>query len=329
MDGGLRIIGSGSALPDTRLHNRDLSAWLDTSDEWITSRTGIRERRIADPAQSVATLATDAARAALADAELNPVDIDLIIVATSTPESPMPSTAAHVAARIGSTAGGFDLNGACAGFAYGLGAATAMASAGLGQRLLVIGADTMTRVVDPDDRSTAVLFGDGAAALVLESNGCAQASAVAQTGVVPEPDRAGLIAADFAADGDSIGLLGIPAGTHHIRMNGRELYRRVVREVTASIGRVLTDARVSPAAVDWFVPHQANVRIVDAVVERAGLDPARVLHGGELVGNTSAASIPLMLDSARREGTVRDGETLLVCGFGAGLSVATLLWRWG
>lgn len=321
------VAGTGWAVPDTQVDNHHLAGVLDTSDDWITTRTGIRSRRIAGTAESTATLATQAARSALCDAGISADEIDLVIVATCTDEAPMPSTAAFVAAALGCTAGGFDLDAACAGFAYALTVAAGLLQARAARQVLLIGADTMSRVVDPTDRSTAVLFGDGAAALVLRAGGTA---------------TSGLLGVDAAGDGTGIDLLGIVAGgsrvpasvatvragDHYVHMSGRELFRRVVRDVSASVERTLAASGFTVADIDWFVPHQANARIVDAVLARTGLDVDRVLGNGDRFGNTSAASIPLSLACAAHEGRLRSGDRLLLSGFGAGLSVATVLWGW-
>ena len=346
------VAGWGSALPTQVVTNADLQRRLDTDDEWITTRTGIKERRIAVDGETTGPLAVRAARNALQAAGLAATDIDLVVVATCTAEVPMPSTAALVAAELGTTAGGFDLDAACAGFGYALATTASLLSTGIARRALLIGADTMSRVVDPDDRATAVLFGDGAAALVLTDPSIVNLSP-AQVGervdrsaggrsgaATPLP---GLLAADLVIDGAGIDLLRIPAGGSRlptsaatlaaggqfIQMEGRELFRRAVREVVDSVERTLGRAGVSAADVDWFAPHQANARIVDAVVARTGLAADRTLGNGDRYGNTSAASIPLALAEAATAGRLHDGDLVLVSGFGAGLSVGTVLWRWG
>ena len=338
------VAGWGSALPTGVVTNADLERRLDTDDEWITTRTGIRERRIATDGETTGPLAVAAARAALRSAGVEAADIDLIVVATCTAEVPMPSTAALVASELGTSAGGFDLDAACAGFGYALATTASLLSSGLAQRALLIGADTMSRVVDPDDRSTAVLFGDGAAALVLTDPSVVSLvpSEVQAATTAPRP-LPGLVSADLVVDGAGVDLLRIPAGGSRmpataatvaaggqfIQMEGRELFRRAVREVVNSVQRTLDRAGVTAADVAWFVPHQANARIVDAVVARAGIAADRTLGNGDRYGNTSAASIPLVLAEAADEGRLHEGDLVLVSGFGAGLSVATVLWRWG
>ena len=331
--GGVSVAGWGVALPERRVSNDDLAARLDTSDEWIVERSGIRERRWAGPGETTGPLALAAARRALERAGRAPAEVDLIAVATTTPERPIPSTAALVAAGLGTTAGALDLNAACAGFVYGLTAVSSLLQAGVARTAVLVGADTMTSVVDPDDRATAVLFGDGAGAVVLTGGPDAAG----------EPGAPGLVAGDLVNDPDGVELLVVPAGgsarpastatvaagQHYLQMDGREVFRRAVRAVEASILRTLDRGGARPDDIALFVPHQANARIVDAVLSRTGLDPARTSGSVERYGNTSAASIPLALAEAADAGTLHAGDLVLLCGFGAGLTVGTALWRWG
>lgn len=326
----LIIAGWGAALPATTVTNADLEAVLDTTDDWIATRTGIRARRIATDSETTLPLALGAARRALDRAALDPDAVDLVIVATSTPEHPMPSTASEVAAELGTRAGAFDVNAACAGFTHALCAASGMLRSGLGERALVIGADTMSRVIDPCDRSTAVLFGDGAGAIVL------------RTDAAYHSDTGGLVAADVVSDGEGRDLLtihaggarfpasaqSVQAGEHYMRMQGQPLFQRAVRAVTASVERTLSRAGCSPADVRWFLPHQANVRMCDAIAKRIDLPAERVAFNGSAYGNTSAASIPILLAEWADAGRFGDGDLVLFSGFGAGLSVSTVLWRW-
>lgn len=333
---GVRVAGWGAALPERRVTNHDLARYLDTSDEWIADRSGIRERRWAGPGETTLPLSLTAARQALADAAVDPAALDVVVVATTTPEAPMPSTASQLAAALGTTAGAFDMNAACAGFVYALTAASGMMAAGVARTALVVGADTMTSIVDPDDRATAVLFGDGAGAVVLTGGAGSPTPP-------PAPGSPGLVASDLVGDPAGVGLLVVPAGgaarpasaatvaagEHHLRMDGREVFRRAVRAVEASIGRTLDRAGCTADEVTLFVPHQANARIVDAVLSRTGLAAERTSSTIDRFGNTSAASIPLALAEAAAAGTVADGDLVLMCGFGAGLTVGTALWRWG
>jgi 3-oxoacyl-[acyl-carrier-protein] synthase-3 len=336
---GVRVAGWGTALPERRVTNHDIARHLDTSHDWIVERSGIHERRWSGTGESTRPLATRAARAALAQAGIPPAEVDVVVVATSTPETPLPATAAQVASDLGIAAGAFDVNAACAGFVYALVTAAGLTAAGAARTVLLVGADTMTSLVDPTDRSTVVLFGDGAAATVLVAD---------PVPPVRPPDAAdspapGLVAADLTGDPLGVDLLVVPAGgsarpasadtvaagDHHLRMDGREVFRRAVRAVAASITRTLDQAGCHPADVALFVPHQANARIVDAVLARTGLDPVRTSSTIDRYGNTSAASIPLALAEAAAAGTVADGDLVLLCGFGAGLTVGTALWRWG
>lgn len=339
------VAGWGSALPEGRVTNADLEARVDTSDEWIAERTGIRERRWAADGETTGPLGTLAARRALAMAGLDAAQLDLVIVATCTPEVPMPSTAAGVAAALGSRAGAFDLNAACAGFPYALATASSLLTAGFVRNVVVIGADTMSRIVDHDDRNTVVLFGDGAAALVLtadQSAGAGHRAPGVAASATAESVAPGLLAADLFVDGTGADLLVVSAGgsrlpasiatveggLHTIRMNGRELFRQAVRAVATSVDRTLEAAGCTAHDVALFVPHQANARITDAVLTRTGLTAEQTWSNLEALGNTSAASIPLALCEAADAGAMSDGDLLLLCGFGAGLTVGTVLWRW-
>jgi 3-oxoacyl-[acyl-carrier-protein] synthase-3 len=333
---GIAVAGWGTALPERRVTNHDLAQVLDTSDAWIVDRTGIRERRVAGPGESTGPLAIRAARAALARARLTPADVDLVVVATSTPERPIPSTASLITAALGIEAGGFDLNAACAGFVYALTTTAGLLGVGAGQTALLVGADTMTSVIDPEDRTTAILFGDGAAAVVLTTAGEGDAAGADR----PAP---GLVASDLMHDPLGVDLLVVEAGgsgrpataesvadrAHYLRMDGQEVFRRAVRGVTQSVERTLARAGCTPADVDLFVPHQANVRIVNAVLSRVGIAPERTLTTIDRYGNTSACSVPLSLAGVAEAGRVAPGDLVLMCGFGAGMAVGTALWRWG
>jgi 3-oxoacyl-[acyl-carrier-protein] synthase III len=343
---GAAVAGWGIALPEGRLTNDDLTGWLDTSDEWIVERTGIRERRIAAPGRGETTgpLAVRASRLALDRAGLTPADMDLVVVATTTPERPIPSTASMVAAELGTQAGGFDLNAACAGFVYALTTVAGLLGVGAARTVLLVGVDTMSSVVDQHDRGTAILFGDGAAAMVLTSDPAHGVSAQPTLpGLGGLPGMPGLVASDLMHDPDGVELLVVDAGgagmpataetvaanAHKLRMDGREVFRRAVRGVTVSVQRTLERAGCSPEDVTLFVPHQANARIVDAVLARTGLSAERTSSTIDRFGNTSAGSIPIALAEAADTGTVRSGDLVLLCGFGAGLTVGTALWRWG
>ncbi len=319
------IVGWGTVVPDARVTNADLEARVDTSDEWIVERTGIRERRVAGADESTATLGTSAAAAAIKRAGLTPADIDLMILATATPEQPLPHTGAFVSDALGLRCGSFDVAAACAGFVYELVVGASLLQAGY-DHILLVGAETLSRIVDPLDRTTTVLFGDGAGAAVIARN-------------TNEP---GLLAWDLGCDGSAAGLLGIPAGgsrrpasaetvaarDHYLKMAGQEVFRRAVRAVVDSAKATLRRADVDAADVRWFVPHQANARIIDAAGQRLGFGADRTLVNIDRFGNTSSASIPLALFEAVDDGRVQDGDLILCSGFGAGMTWASALIRW-
>jgi 3-oxoacyl-[acyl-carrier-protein] synthase-3 len=314
---GATITGLGVAIPEARLTNADLERVLDTSDEWIVERSGIRERRVAAPDDTAATLGAAAGAAAIKDAGLTPDDIALLVLATSTPVQPMPSTAAFVQDYLGLRCGAFDLGAACSGFVYGLVVAAGLVPTAGGGRpghVLLVGTDLLTRIVDPDDRSTRVLFGDGAGAAVVAPSA---------------DDSAGLLAWDLGCDGSAASLLEVPAGERWVRMEGREVFRRAVRIVVESAYLALGRAGLSPADVDLFVPHQANARIVEAVCNRLGIPLSRTAMNIDRYGNTSAASIPIALAEVADEGRLEPGAVVLMSGFGAGMTWASAVMRWG
>jgi 3-oxoacyl-[acyl-carrier-protein] synthase-3 len=320
------IVGWGTALPDGRVTNADLEARVDTSDEWIVERTGIRERRVVGPDETTASLAVEAATNAIKRAGLTPSDIDLMIVATVTPEQPIPHTGAFVGETLGIQCGSFDMNAACAGFVYELVVGASMLQMGY-DHVLIIGAETLSRIIDPEDRTTTVIFGDGAGAAVL----------------APTRETPGLLAWDLGCDGSAAALLEVRAGgsrlpasaatvagrEHYLKMAGQEVFRRAVRVVVDSATGTLARAGVDASEVAWFVPHQANRRIIDAAANRLGVDSERTLVNIDRVGNTSSASIPLALFEAVDDGRVQDGDLVLCSGFGAGMTWASALLRWG
>jgi len=298
------------AVPDGRLTNSDLERLLDTSDTWIVERTGIRERRVAAPADTSATLGAAAGAAAIKDAGLTPSDIGLVLVATCTPPQVLPSTASLVQEMLGLRCGALDIGAACAGFVYGL-----VAAAGMGgdQPTLLIGAETLTRITDPDDRSTRILFGDGAGAAVVGH---------------PADPSAGLLAWDLGCDGSAAPLLEVPVNDRYMRMEGKEVFRRAVRIVVESAGLALERAGLAAADVAVFVPHQANVRIIEASCSRLGIPTERAVVNLDRYGNTSAASIPMALAEASEQGRMRPGDVVLLSGFGAGMTWASAVLRW-
>lgn len=305
------IIGTGSALPKRRVSNAELAERVDTSDEWIVERTGIRFRHIAGDGETTGTLATDAARAALAAAGLAPDAIDLIVLATATPDQTFPATATRVQAALGiDDCVAFDVGAVCSGFLYALSVADSMIRAGSATRALVIGAETFSRILDWEDRATCVLFGDGAGAVVLE----------AQTG------ERGILACRLHADGRHNALLYVDGGPSttgtvgKVRMRGREVFRHAVVNLAAVMGETLDAAGLAPADVAWVVPHQANARILDATARKLGLDPARVVVTVDIHANTSAASVPLALDTAVRDGRIQPGDVIVLEAMGGGFT---------
>jgi 3-oxoacyl-[acyl-carrier-protein] synthase-3 len=307
------IAGWGTAIPDHVRTNADLEARVDTSDEWIVERTGIRERRVAGPAETTASLAVHAGAAALKDAGLTPDDIDLLIVATATPDQPLPAVAAFVQDGLGLRCGAFDLGAACAGFVYSLVVGSSLVATGGVRRVLIVGAETLTRIVDPSDRSTIILFGDGAGAAVLSA---------ADEGL-------GLVSFDLGCDGSAAPLLEIPRGERWLTMRGSEVFRRAVRAVNDSASAALAKAGLTADDIALFVPHQANRRIIDAAARHLGIPPDRTMVNIDRYGNTSAASIPIALAEAADAGRVRDGDLVLLSGFGAGMTWASAVVRWG
>jgi 3-oxoacyl-[acyl-carrier-protein] synthase-3 len=320
------LVGWGSAVPEGRLSNADLEATVDTNDDWIVERTGIRERRIAAIGETSSTLGAAAATEAIKRAGLLPTDIDLLVVATASPDTPMPHTGAHMSDALGLNCGSFDLNAACSGFIYEMVVGASLLHAGY-EHVLIVGAETLSRITDPQDRGTVILFGDGAAAAVL-----------ARSSGAP-----GLLGWDLGCDGSAATLIQIPAGGgrmpasattvaergHFMKMQGQEVFRRAVRAMLDSSTITLNNAGVSVDDVAWFVPHQANLRIIEAAAKRLGIPQERTVTNIEHYGNTSSASIPLALFEAVEDGRVKDGDLVLCAGVGAGLTWGSVLIRWG
>jgi 3-oxoacyl-[acyl-carrier-protein] synthase-3 len=325
--------GCGMAVPTDRLTNLDLEARLDTDDRWIVERSGIRERRVAGSGETTSTLAIAAGAAAMKDAGLAPGDIEVLVLATATPDQPLPGASALVADGLGLSCGTFDLGAACAGFTYAVVVGTSILATGGGGAALVIGADTFTRIVDPTDRNTAVLFGDGAGAMTLVAAGARSGPA----------DAPGVLGWELGSDGTGYSLLEVPAGGsrrptsletiaeggHWVRMDGPELFRRAVRVMADSGKAALAKSGLSTSDVSLFVPHQANVRIIDACASRLGIEAERVAVNVDRYGNTSAASVALALTEAAEAGRLRDGDIVLLGGIGAGLTWASVVIRWG
>ena len=307
------LVGTGSALPRTRVSNDELAKRVDTSDEWIVERTGIRFRHIAEADETTGTLAADAARHALAAAGLVPADIGLIIVATATPDNTFPATATKVQALIGAPdCIAFDVAAVCSGFLYALSVADSMLRTGAAKHALVIGSETFSRILDWEDRGTCVLFGDGAGAVVLSAEEVAN-------------DR-GILATRLHAEGQYGDMLYVDGGPSttgtvgHVRMQGREVFRHAVTNLAAVLGEVLADVGLSAADIDWVVPHQANKRIIDATAKKLGLPAERVVLTVDQHANTSAASVPLALDLAVRDGRIRRGDLVVLEAMGGGFT---------
>lgn len=305
------ILGTGSALPKQRVSNAELAARVETSDEWIVERTGIRFRYVAGEGETTGTLATDAARVALDSAGLTPQDIDLIVLATATPDQTFPSTATKVQAALGiNDCVAFDVAAVCSGFLYAVSVAESMIRAGSANRALVIGAETFSRLLDWEDRTTCVLFGDGAGAIVLGA----------------EEDGRGVLATRLHADGRHNQLLYVDGGPSttgtvgKLRMKGREVFRHAVVNLAAVMEEALGAAGLASSEVDWVVPHQANARILDATAKKLGLAPEKVVVTVDQHANTSAASVPLALDTAVRDGRIKRGDIVVLEAMGGGLT---------
>jgi 3-oxoacyl-[acyl-carrier-protein] synthase-3 len=321
------MLGIGSALPEKVLTNLDLEKMVDTSDQWITERTGIKERRQAGPQETTSSLSVQASRKSLEMAGLSPRDLDLIICSTISPDMPLPSTAAFIQHELGArSCCAFDLAAACSGFLFGISVADQFIRNGSAKYVLVIGAELLSRYVDYTDRATCVLFGDGVAAAVL--------------GPVAPPS--GILAAELHTEGRFADHLYIPAGGtvmpascetvqnrgHYIKMRGNELFKVAVRGMEEVSRNVLEKAHLSLDQIDLFIPHQANQRITEAVRERLGLSPEKVYTNIDRIGNTSSASIPICIDECVRGGRLKKGDLVLMSAFGAGVTWGAVLMRW-
>jgi len=319
------IIGVGSYLPERILTNKDLEEFVETSDEWITSRTGIRERHLAEPGEATSDLAQRAGAAAIADSGVDPAAIDLLVVGTSTPDMIFPSAACMTQVKLGLSCPAYDVNAACTGFIYALQSGVTAIESGRARTVLVIGADAITRHVDFSDRGTCVLFGDGAGAVVLQA--------------AEEPGVLGIV---LGADGTGADMLKVPAGgsaapatvervqnrEQFLQMAGNEVFKFAVRMIPKVTKEALTASGLEVGDLAWLVPHQANQRILNTVEERLGIDHARVFSNLERTGNTSAASIPLALDELYTGGQLAPGDNIAFVGFGAGLTWGAAVVRW-
>ena len=315
-----QLVGFGSYLPERVITNAEMAKMVDTSDEWIVERTGIRQRHVAAEGQLTSDLAVEAAKKALIYAGVSAAQLDMVIVATATPDNTFPATAAKVQAGLGMVGGfAFDIQAVCSGFIYALATADNFIKAGQAKTVLVIGAETFSRILDWTDRQTCVLFGDGAGAVVLRA---------AETA-----DR-GILSTHLHSEGEHYEMLyvdGGPSSTQtvgHLRMEGREVFRHAVGMVTDVIKAAFAAADVTAVDIDWFVPHQANRRIIDASAEKLGIAPEKVVKTVDRHGNTSAASIPLALDIACRDGRIKKGDLVMIEAMGGGFTWGAALIRW-
>jgi 3-oxoacyl-[acyl-carrier-protein] synthase-3 len=324
-----RIVGTGRAVPPKVLTNDDLSKMVDTSDAWIRERTGIRERHILDPSLAASDLATEAGRQACRKAGIDPASVDCIIVGTVTGDCPFPATATFVQKKLGARNAGcaFDLSAACAGFLYGMSIADAFIRAGQYKRILVVGVEVLSRIVDWKDRSTCVLFGDGAGAVLM---------------VPDDTGKRGVLSTHLFADGSLTDILwqpaggsrepltqeGLAAGRNLVKMNGREVYKHAVRNMASAVRAALDANALAPSDVSWVVAHQANLRILEGVAERIPLPMSRFFTNVDRYGNTSSASVPTALDEALEQGKIRDGDLLVFAALGGGLAWASAAVRW-
>jgi 3-oxoacyl-[acyl-carrier-protein] synthase-3 len=322
-----KIISTGSYLPEKVFTNDDLEKMVDTSDEWITERTGIKERRIADESQAASDLAYEASKAALKSAGLKADDIDLIIVATVTGDMPFPSTACILQDKLGAlNAVGFDINATCSGFLYSLYIADSLIKSRMHKRVLVVGAEVLSRITDWEDRTTCVIFGDGAGAAIIE----------------PTEEDHGILSMHINSDGRMWELLHMPGGgsknpasidtikkkLHYIKMKGNETFKVAVRTLEDLVIKTLHENKLDASKLSLLIPHQANLRIIQATADRIGIPMDKVIVNLERYGNTSAASIPIALDEAVRTGRIRDGDYILLEAFGGGFTWASALIRW-
>ncbi len=319
-----RVIGSGAYMPANIVTNDDLAKRVDTSDEWIRERTGIRQRHIVAEGEKTSDLALAAARAALQDAGLDAAEIDLVICCTTTPDETFPATATVVQARLGMTRGAaFDLQAVCSGFIYGLSVADNMIRGGQARTVLLIGAESMSRLLDWSDRTTCVLFGDGAGAVVLQ----------AYEGKGDNSDQ-GILNTKLFSDGRLHDMLYVDGGpsstrtTGFLRMQGKEVFRHAVTNISAAISASADGAGIAISDIDWFVPHQANQRILDGTAKKLGIPPEKVISTVALHGNTSAASVPLALETAVRDGRIKRGDLILLEAMGGGFTWGAALIRW-
>lgn len=322
-----RIAGTGSYIPEKVLTNADLEKMVDTSDEWISTRTGIKERRIADKNQAASDLAYEASRKAMQAAQIEPEELDMIIVATITPDMIFPATACILQKKLGVEGiAAFDIEAACSGFLYGISIGSQFIATGMYNTILVVAAETLSKIIDWKDRNTCVIFADGAGAGILK----------------PSRDDSQIISHYLGADGGGADLVGVPAGgsrlpasletvkngQHYMKMKGNELFKRAVKAMIQAIDISLEKGGLTYKDVDFFIPHQANIRIINAVTKRIGLDKDKVYINLDQCGNMSAASVAVALDQAVKEGKIKKGDKVLLTCFGGGLTWASLVLKW-
>ncbi|MCC7385010.1 MAG: ketoacyl-ACP synthase III [Deltaproteobacteria bacterium] len=323
---GVRIVGTGAYAPEKILSNDDLAARIETSDEWITSRTGIKQRHIAAEGEQTSDMAVGAAQRALEMAQLTAKDLDLIVVGTISPDMPMPACAAFVQHKLGARCPAFDVSAACAGSLFGLSIADKFIRTGAAKHVLVIGVELLSRLLDWEDRNTCVLFGDAAGAMILG----------------PGDAGRGILTTRLYTDGALTGILNIPGGgslhpashemveqrLHKVKMNGREVFKIAVRALSDVVVEMLAEQKLAASDLTWVVPHQANIRIVDAVLERLSIGRERAILNIDRYGNTSSASVPVTLDEGIRSGRIKRGDLLAMMAIGAGMSWGGALVRW-
>lgn len=322
-----RILGTGRSLPEKVLTNSDLEKMVDTSDEWITTRTGIKERRIAEKDEALSDFAIVAGKNALEMAGVKAEDLDLVLLATVTYDQPIPATACTVQHKLGAVnAAAFDFQAGCTGFVYGLSIADQYIKTGAAKKILLIGGETLSKIIDYQDRTTCILFGDGCGAIVLSA----------------EKGEKGILSSSIHSDGSMADFIEMPAGgsripatiesvekrLHYVKMKGNETFKVAVRRIESACREALSKAQIPPAEVKWFIPHQANLRIINAVAERLGWPPETFVINIDRVGNTSAGSIPIALDEAVRENKVKDDDIIVFSAFGAGLTWGASVIRW-
>lgn len=323
---GAKIVAVGRYVPSGVLTNEDLEKVLDTSDEWITTRTGMKRRHVCAPDEATSDLAIAAARAALAKTKYTPADIDCYIVATVTPDYPFPATACILAAKLGAAdKPAFDIEIACSGFIYGLTVAASLIRSGMYKRIMLVGAETLTKIVNRNDRATAVLFGDGAGAVILEAS-----------------KKDSFLSSELGSDGSRPEILRVPAGgtrnpltpsayeagEQYIYMEGREVFKFAVTKMIQATDAALKKAKLKKKDLDWLIPHQANKRIIDSAAKYLKMPEDKVVINIQEYGNTSAASIPIALSEAVESGKIKDGDIIVFVGFGGGLSWGAVTWKW-